>query len=50
MTTPKQKPPGLPNPYAQGALPNPYALPGDGASSGLTDEPAKVEEKKTTGT
>jgi splicing factor 45 len=53
MATPKQKPQGLPNPYAQGGLPNPYALPtaDAGASGDMAEEPAKLEEnKKSTGT
>lgn len=55
MSFQNTKPQVLPNPYAQvrpqGALPNPYDLPTDGgASASVPDEPAKVEEKKSTGT
>jgi splicing factor 45 len=50
MANQNQKPQGLPNPY--GSLPNPYALPAaaEAAPVKFTEEQAKPEEKKSTGT
>lgn len=52
MDIQKEKPRGLPNPYALGGLPNPYPLRtgNEAPPSKPAGEQEKLEEKKTTGT